>query len=281
MKRLLTYLRITGAGTGRIVFLCAAALLIIYMVLTLFCNWSDRRFFGNVWFYHDLRYWPDVCSSLLWTMVIAMIWRFTGYGLSSVLLKKNSRHERRWRIVLDVFDWLGRMGTLVAGIWFLYRAGLSFSALFALIGKYWHWLFDPMGILILQGPGSAAIKGMPVIRFLWLPGTVFVVVLFIWLIARYTSLFPVLWQLIMKSWLAFFIAIGLGTFLLPIAGSFLSWFIDGFYRVPVTLFMASGRITWPLFVIPGLLIFFVVLILLSRRKRLQAITSECEVTIHD
>lgn len=65
MKRLLSSLRIAGTGAGRVVLIFATVLLLIYLILTLFCGWSDRRFFGNIWFYHDLRYWPNVCSSLL------------------------------------------------------------------------------------------------------------------------------------------------------------------------------------------------------------------------
>ncbi len=281
MKRLLISLRIAGTGAVRIFFISAAVLLLIYLVLTMFCGWSDRRFFGNVWFYHDFRYWPNVCSSLLWVAVIAMFWRIAGQGLARVLLKENSRYRNRWRIVLGVFDGVGRMGTLGACVCLLLRAGLSASTLVAIIGKYWHWLFDPIGILVLQGPGITALKSMPVIRFLWLPGIVLLVVLFVWLIVRYTSIFSMLGRLIVKSWLVAFIAIGFCVFLLPIAGNFLSWFIDAFYRVPVTLFMASGRMTWPFFVIPVLFLFFVATIVLSRRKRLDRNAPKSEEIIHE
>lgn len=268
MKRLLINLRIAGTGTVRIVFIFVVLLLLNYLVLTLFCGWSDRRFLGNVLFYHDLRYWPNVCSSLLWVAVIAMIWRLTGLGLSRVLVKENSRYKRRWRIVFDVFDGVGRIGTLVACVCFLLQARLSVSTLVATANTYWHWFFDPVGVLILQGPGSPALKGLPMIRFLWLPGIVLVGTLLVWLLARYTSIFSALGQLIMKSWLVSFVVTGLGVSFLPIARLFLSWFIDGFYRVPTTLFMASGRVTWQLFVIPSLFVFFVAVIVLSRQKRL-------------
>ena len=149
MKRLLTYWRIIGTGTGRIVFLCAAALLIIYTVLILFCGWSDRCLLGVLWFYHDLRYWPKVGTSLHWIAVIAMSWRITSHGLSSVLVKNNTRHERCQRIVLNVFDGVGRMGALVAGVCFLFPAELSVSTFVAMIGKYGHWFFDPIEMFVL------------------------------------------------------------------------------------------------------------------------------------
>lgn len=281
MKRLFINLRIAGTGAIRIVFICVALLLLFHLVLTLFFGWSDRRFCGNVWFYHDLRYWPNVCSSLLWVAVFAMICRIGGLVLSRVLVKENSRYKRRWRIFFGVFDGVERTGTLVACICFLLQAGLSFSTLVATVGTYWHWLFDPVGVLILQGPGSAALKGMPMHRFLWLPGIVLVVIWFVWLLGRYTSIISASGHLIVKSWLASFVAIGVGAFFVPVAKSFLSWFIDGFYRVPVTLFMASGRMTWQLFVIPGLFVFFVAVIILSRRKQLDNNTPKREECFHE
>lgn len=265
MKRLLTNLRIAGTGAGRMVIAFAAVLLLIYLALTLFCGWSDRRVLGTILFYRDLRYWPGICTALLWIGTGAIAWRIA----AAVAYRRfKQATTNRFRLSVPVsFDVIGRIGTLVFCGIALYRNGLTVSRMGAGMVFYWHWLFDPIGVFILQGPGSSSLKGIPLTRFLWLPGIIALIGLVCWYLARYTIVFHALRQLVARSWMASFASVALLVVLLPMVGSLLTWFTDGFYRVPVTLVMTTGTITWPLFVIPGLFSVFVLIIALSRRKR--------------
>ena len=284
-----------GGVMLRMVIGVVIASVAMWLILSCVYHWSDRRIAGTAWFYlHDIRYWSDACAGLLWIGVIAFCWRLSVVGINRLAVafcqssKRNDpaangdntkdikmtndlspgKKSPNWtQIGLGLFDFSGRAFAFGASGYVLYRNGVSFTTQGQSIARVWHWLFDPLGFIILHGPHCPFLKDVSVTRFLWLPLLLGAVVVILCYTEKYLNVSLYIKYAICKSWIVTYLVFTIVLAFFPVAASLFNWFADGFYRVPVTVFMASGTITWKIFVIPITLLFFIGLMVWSRRKR--------------